>query len=139
MSRPSVRPVPPPPMSTVRAGGAPKRKARIEPHGYEAARKIKDSDSHDFVDTAGLLMHEIVHRSGSKARDSGALVMATLSGLYPFLLTLYADSGYRGPVFWNAVKTPWPTSMSGSSDDRLRRAVLWPCRSTECLDAPSPG
>ena len=32
-------------------------------------------------------------------RDGGALVMATLFGLYPFLLNLYADSGYQGPLF----------------------------------------
>ena len=30
--------------------------------------------------------------------------MATLFGLYPFLLKLYADGGYQGPVFQNAVK-----------------------------------
>jgi len=50
-------------------------------------------------------MHVIVHRSGSQDRDSGAPVLATLFRLYPFLLTLYADGGYQGPVFWNAVKT----------------------------------
>ena len=32
-------------------------------------------------------------------RDGGVLVMATLFGLYPFLLKLYADSGYTGPKF----------------------------------------
>ena len=30
--------------------------------------------------------------------------MATLFGLYPFLLKLYADGGYQGPVFQSAVK-----------------------------------
>ena len=29
--------------------------------------------------------------------------MATLFGLYPFLLKLYADGGYQGPVFRRAV------------------------------------
>jgi hypothetical protein len=32
------------------------------------------------------------------------LVMATLFGLYPFLLKLYADGGYQGPAFRRAVK-----------------------------------
>ena len=32
------------------------------------------------------------------------MVMATLFGLYPFLLKLYADAGYQGPVFQMAVK-----------------------------------
>ena len=30
--------------------------------------------------------------------------MATLFGTYPFLLKLYADAGYQGPVFQNAVR-----------------------------------
>ena len=29
--------------------------------------------------------------------------MATMFGLYPFLLQLYADGGYQGPVFRDAV------------------------------------
>ncbi len=29
--------------------------------------------------------------------------MATLFGLYPFLLKLYADGGYQGPVFQQAL------------------------------------
>jgi hypothetical protein len=31
--------------------------------------------------------------------DGGVLLMATLFGLYPFLLKLYADAGYQGPKF----------------------------------------
>jgi transposase len=30
--------------------------------------------------------------------------MATLFGLYPFLLKLYADGGYQGPKFQNALR-----------------------------------
>ena len=32
-------------------------------------------------------------------REGGVLVMGTLFGLFPFLLKLYADSGYQGPQF----------------------------------------
>jgi transposase len=32
-------------------------------------------------------------------RDGGALLVATLFGLYPFLLKLNVDGGYQGPVF----------------------------------------
>lgn len=49
-------------------------------------------------------MHAIVHPADIQDRDGGALVMATLFGLYPFLLRLYADGGYQGPVFQGAVK-----------------------------------
>jgi transposase len=49
-------------------------------------------------------MHAIVHPADIQDRDGGALVMATLFGLYPFLLKLYADGGYQGLVFQSAVK-----------------------------------
>src|SRR3954471_14361958 len=41
--------------------------------------------------------------TGGQDRDGGALVMTTMFGLYPFLLKLYADGGYQGPVFRRAV------------------------------------
>ena len=44
-------------------------------------------------------MHAIVHAADVQDRDGGVLVMATLFGLYPFLLKLYADGGYQGPTF----------------------------------------
>jgi len=44
-----------------------------------------------------------VHAADIQDRDGGALVMATMFGLYPFLLKLYADGGYQGPVFRDAV------------------------------------
>lgn len=48
-------------------------------------------------------MHAIVHAADIQDRDGGALLMATLFGLYPFLLKLYADGGYQGPEFRGAV------------------------------------
>jgi transposase len=45
-----------------------------------------------------------VHAADIQDRDGGALVMATMFGMYPFLLKLYADGGYQGPVFRAAVK-----------------------------------
>jgi transposase len=48
-------------------------------------------------------MHAIVHAADVQDRDGGALVMATLFGLYPFLLKLYADGGYQGAGFQAAM------------------------------------
>jgi hypothetical protein len=42
-------------------------------------------------------MHAIVHAADIQDRNGRVLVMATLSGLYPFLLKFYADAGYQGP------------------------------------------
>jgi transposase len=49
-------------------------------------------------------MHAIVHPADLQDRDGGALLMATLFGLHPFLLKLYADGGYQGPLFQRAAK-----------------------------------
>ncbi len=37
-------------------------------------------------------------------RDGGAMLLATLFGMFPFLLKLYADGGYQGRQFQEALK-----------------------------------
>ena len=49
-------------------------------------------------------MHALVHAAGIQDRDGGALVMTTMFGMFPFLLKLYADGGYQGPLFRKAVE-----------------------------------
>jgi putative transposase len=56
-----------------------------------------------MVDTQGLLMHAIVHPANVQDRDGGVLLVSTLFGLYPFLRKLFADGGYQGPQFEQAV------------------------------------
>src|SRR5215472_6922133 len=58
-----------------------------------------------LIQRFGLLMHAIVHAADIQDRDGGALLMATLFSLYPFLLKLYADGGYQGAGFQNALRT----------------------------------
>ena len=50
-------------------------------------------------------MHAIVHAAELQDRDGGAMLMATMFGLYPFLLKLYADGGYQGAGFQGAMRT----------------------------------
>lgn len=49
-------------------------------------------------------MQAVVHAADVQDRDGGVLLMASLFGLYPFLLKLYADSGYQGPKFQEGLK-----------------------------------
>ena len=44
-------------------------------------------------------MQAIVHAADIQDPDGGVLLMSSLLGLFPFLLKLYADSGYQGPKF----------------------------------------
>jgi len=76
----------------------------IDPHGYDAGKKIKGKKRHVLVDTQGLLMHAVVHTADLHDRDGGVLLMSTLFGLFPFLLKLYADGGHQGPRFRRAMQ-----------------------------------
>jgi transposase len=49
-------------------------------------------------------MHALVHAADIQDRDGGVVAMATLFGLYPFLLKLYADGGYQGAAFQTGLK-----------------------------------
>lgn len=49
-------------------------------------------------------MHALIHAANIQDRDGGVMVMATLFGLYPFLLRLYADGGYQGPAIREVLK-----------------------------------
>src|SRR5246127_3683472 len=82
-----------------------KRGRSIDPHGYDAGKKVKGKKRHILVDTTGLMLQAIVHAADIQDHDGGAMLLATLFGLYPFLLRLYADGGYQGPAFRTAVKT----------------------------------
>ena len=44
-------------------------------------------------------MQAIIHAADIQDRDGGVPLMGSLFGLFPFLLKLYADSGYQGPRF----------------------------------------
>jgi putative transposase len=70
---------------------AEKRGACIDPHGYDAGKKIKGKKRDILVDTLGLLLHAIVPPVDIQDRDGGVLVMTTLFGMFPFLKTLFAD------------------------------------------------
>nr|WP_148268513.1 IS5 family transposase [Komagataeibacter medellinensis] len=71
----------------------------IDSSGFDAGKRIKSKKRHVLVDTQGLLMEATVHATDIQDRDGGVMLMATLFGLYPFLLKLYANAGYQGAKF----------------------------------------
>src|ERR1700759_1635755 len=66
--------------------------------------QVKGKKRHLLVDTQGLLLLALVHSADIQDRDGGILLMATMFGLYPFLLKLYADGGYQGPQFQGGLR-----------------------------------
>jgi transposase len=51
----------------------------------------------------GLLLHAVVHSADIQDRDGGIMLLETLFGMHPFLKKLFADGGYQGPEFHNAL------------------------------------
>ena len=49
-------------------------------------------------------MQAVIHAADLQDRDGGLLLMGSLFGLFPFLLKLYADSGYQGPKFQQGLR-----------------------------------
>ncbi len=80
-----------------------KRGARIDPNGYDAGKKIEGKKRHILDDAVGLQLHAIVHPADIQDRDGGALVLSTLFGMFPFLEKLFADGGYQGSRFRQAL------------------------------------
>jgi hypothetical protein len=63
-------------------------------------------------------------------RDGGVLVMATLFGMFPFLKTLFADSGYQGPKVAKALAKSLPhlDIEIAKRSDQVRGFVVLPKR-----------
>jgi len=86
-----------------------KRGASIDPHGYDAGKKIKGKKRQVLVDTQGLLLKGLVHSASLQDRDGGALLLADLFGRFPFLERIFADSAYQGPILAKAVAKILPS------------------------------
>jgi transposase len=56
-------------------------------------RRSMAKKQHILADTLDLLLHAIIHPADVQDRDSGILLLSTLSGMYPFLEKPFADGG----------------------------------------------
>jgi transposase len=76
------------------------------------------------------MLQAIVHAANIQDRDGGAMLLATLFGLYPFLLKLYADGGYQGAKFQSALRTVLShvNVEIVKRSDQARRFVVLPKR-----------
>jgi len=83
-----------------------------------------------ITDTTGLPMHAIVHPADVQERDGGIYALSTMFGLYPFLTVVFADGGYRGPKFRQALAAAMPglTANIVKRSDRAKGFELVPRR-----------
>src|SRR5512136_1044207 len=69
--------------------------ASMDPHGYDAGKKITGRKRHILVDTLGLLLSVAVHPANIQDRDGVALVLNRRTRrLFPFI---QGGGGYQGP------------------------------------------
>ena len=107
-----------------------KRGLSIDPHGFDAGKKIKVKKRHVLVDTRGLLLIAMVHSAGIQDRDGGVLLFSTLFGRFPFLKKLFADSAYQGTIFATAISAILPGLQIEivKRSDRAKGFVILPKR-----------
>src|SRR3712207_6552491 len=78
--------------------GGGKGGSQIDPVGFDAGKKTRGVRYHVLVDTLGLLLNIVVHAANIQDRDGAALVTDHRArALFPFVLAIFADAGYRGP------------------------------------------
>lgn len=66
------------------------------PRGYDAGKKIKGRKRHILTDTAGNLVHAVIHTADIQDRDGAPLVLAQIVSRFPWLRHVFADGGYAG-------------------------------------------
>ena len=115
------------------------RGASIDPHGFDAGKKIKGKKRHLLVDTQGLLMQAIVHSADVQDRDGGALLLSTLLGRFPYL----ENCSPTAPIKGRSSPTRSPKSCLGSrsrsSNDPIKRKASSRCPSAGSSSERSPG
>jgi transposase len=68
----------------------------IDTVGYDAAKLTKGVKYHILVDTLGLLLLACVHPGNIQDHDGAVLLLNTETrALWPFIVTIFADSGYK--------------------------------------------
>src|SRR5271157_1620540 len=85
-----------------------KRGPCIDPHGYDAGKKIKGKKRHVLVDTLGLLLHAIVHPAVSRIATAASCCSRRCSGCIPSCRRC----------------SPMPAIREGNSTTRSRQPCL---------------
>jgi len=99
------------------------------PRGFDAGKKVKGRKRHILTDTIGLMLEAVVHTADIQDRDGGPLVLKHIHDRYPFLSHIFADGGYAGDKFAQAVaKTGEWTIEIIKRSDTAKGFVLLPRR-----------
>jgi putative transposase len=99
------------------------------PRGYDAGKKIKGRKRHILTDTEGNLVHAVIHTADIQDRDGGPLVLKGIVQRFPWLRHIFADGGYAGDKFRDALNElgTWTIEIVKRSDT-AKGFVLLPRR-----------
>ncbi len=74
------------------------------PRGYDAGKKIKGRKRHILTDTAGNLVHAVIHTADIQDRDGAPLVLRDIVKRFPWVRHIFADGGYAGDKLRDALR-----------------------------------
>jgi len=72
--------------------------------GYDAGKKVKGRKRHIVTDTCGFLVFVLIHAADIQDRDGAVDVLKAIRHRFPWLRHVFADGGYAGDKFRNALK-----------------------------------
>lgn len=86
--------------------------------GYDAGKKIKGRKCHILTDTDGNLVHAVIHTAEIQDRDGAPLVLTQIIRRFPWLRHVFADGGYAGDKFKDALRRfgKWTIEIIKRSD-----------------------
>jgi transposase len=87
--------------------------------GYDGAKKIQERKRHILVDTADLLLKAQVHSADITDCDGAKPLLESVKGIFPRLIHIWADMGYRGAVI------DWIKEHLGWTVDVVKRPSKW--------------
>ncbi len=100
--------------------------------GYDAGKKVKGRKRHIITDTIGLMLFVLVHGADVQDRDGAPDVLKAIRYRYPWLRHVFADGGYAGDKFRDAMKGhgDWTVEIIKRSDTAkgfvlLPRTLSW--------------
>ena len=97
-----------------------------------AEKKIYGRKRHLLVDTLGLLLAVKVHSAGIVDRCGAPLLLGDLTGRFPRLSHLFADSAYTGPLI------AWIKEHLGWDVEIVPKPERWAIKDGELVRLPGP-
>ncbi len=91
--------------------------------GYDGGKKVKGRKRHLLVDTTGMILQVLVHEANIQDYRGGKRLLSPLTGVFPRLKLIWAESGYKKEGFGEWVKATlgWEVEIGTPLERPARR------------------